>query len=410
MPNKLDIISPSSDPNLDSEVFVKVENVSKVFCRNFKKSLFYGFRDSVKDLVGGSKRIEITSERSLREDEFHAVKDVSFELRRGECLGLIGRNGAGKTTLLKMLNGLIKPDSGSIKMRGRVGALIALGAGFNALLTGRENIYINGSVLGLSRNEIDEKIDEIIDFAGIAEFIDSPVQTYSSGMSVRLGFAIATTMEPDILIVDEVLAVGDTNFRIKCYNRIKELLPTAAVIFVSHNMFDVCRICTKILALKSGETKFLGDVDEGVHVYNTLNEESTSDQNELVIHKQGGVGGVTVEKFDDVCLGLDTTLSLTVGVKSTKDFGKARVRLVFFDETDAPAAEWDSYNYDLSYQIPTGTSKLNVEAERIRLKSGQYRIAFVATDPMNHGYFFSIEYGLNIVIKNGALSGAAYKV
>ena len=138
---------------------------------------------------------------------------MSFELRRGDCLGLIGRNGAGKTTLLKMLNGLIKPDRGRIEMRGRVGALIALGAGFNPILTGRENIYVNGSVLGLSRREIEEKLDDIIDFAEIGKFIDAPVQSYSSGMQVRLGFAIATALRTDILLLDEVLSVGELRVR-----------------------------------------------------------------------------------------------------------------------------------------------------------------------------------------------------
>jgi lipopolysaccharide transport system ATP-binding protein len=402
--------SSKSHQQSDPEVLVKVENVGKIFCRDLKKSLLYGLKDSVRDLLGVLKKTQIPAERPLRKSEFHAVKDVSFELRRGECLGLIGRNGAGKTTLLKMLNGLIKPDAGSIEMRGRVAALIALGAGFNLLLTGRENIYINGSVLGLSSSEIDEKIDEIIDFAGIAEFIDSPVQTYSSGMNVKLGFAIATTLKSDVLIIDEVLAVGDTNFRIKCYNRIKEILPNTAVIFVSHSMFDVCKICTKIIALSSGETKFYGGVDDGIHAYNILNKTPTSTQNQLIVHKSSGIKDVILNELDNTCSVLNTSISLKMSVLSEKDFGISRVRLVFYDESDAPVAEWDSYNHDLSYQIPTGTSNLNVEAERIRLKSGQYRIAFVATDPMNHGYFFSIEYGLNIVIKNDALSGAAYKV
>ncbi|MEI8078291.1 MAG: ATP-binding cassette domain-containing protein, partial [bacterium] len=158
-----------------SDVLVSVDQVSKKFCRSLKKSLWYGVRDVASEILGGNQR-----ERELRTGEFWAVKDVSFELKRGECLGLIGRNGAGKTTLLRMLNGLIKPDHGRITMRGRIGALIALGAGFNPVLTGRENIYVNGSVLGLAKREIDEKIGEIIDFAEIGEFIDTPVQNYSS--------------------------------------------------------------------------------------------------------------------------------------------------------------------------------------------------------------------------------------
>ncbi len=177
--------------------------MSKKFCRSLKRSLWYGAADMAREVAGAGTRHD-----RLRKDEFWAVDDVSFELRRGECLGLVGRNGAGKTTLLKVLNGLIKPDSGSIALQGKVGALIALGAGFNPILTGRENIYINGSILGLTKREIHDKMEEIIDFAEIRDFVDSPVQCYSSGMNVRLGFAVAASMNPDILVVDEVLAVG----------------------------------------------------------------------------------------------------------------------------------------------------------------------------------------------------------
>jgi lipopolysaccharide transport system ATP-binding protein len=244
--------SAISNQQSDSEVLIRAENVGKIFCRDLKKSLLYGLKDSAKDLIGGSRKDNTSNERQLRSGEFWANKGVSFELRRGECLGLIGHNGAGKTTLLKMLNGLIKPDTGRIVMRGRIGALIALGAGFNPILTGRENIYINGSVLGFSKKDIDEKIDGIIEFAEITEFIDSPVQTYSSGMQVRLGFAVASAMDPDILIIDEVLAVGDLGFRVKCMNRIQELLESTAVIFVSHSMPFVTRICTQAILLKKG--------------------------------------------------------------------------------------------------------------------------------------------------------------
>ena len=240
------------------ETLIKVENVSKKFCRTLKKSLWYGMRDLGCELLGRGHG----GNGDLRSDEFWAVKDVSFELKRGECLGLIGHNGAGKTTLLRMLNGLIKPDSGRIEIRGRVGALIALGAGFNPILTGRENIYVNASILGLCKREIDDKIDEIIDFAEIGEFIDSPVQNYSSGMAVRLGFAVAVNTEPDILLLDEVLAVGDVGFQAKCFNALSHFRGRGtAFVFVSHNMHQIARFADRALYLNRGRSIALGRVD-----------------------------------------------------------------------------------------------------------------------------------------------------
>src|SRR5262245_40699880 len=203
---------------MGDDVLIRVEHASKKFCRSFKRSLWYGLKDATADVSGRR------SLGKLRPDEFYAVDDVSFELKRGKCLGLVGPNGAGKTTLLKMLNGLIKPDKGRIEMRGRVCALIALGAGFSPILTGRENIYVNASILGLSKREIDAKLDNMIEFSEIGAFIDSPVQNYSSGMQMRLGFAVATALEPDVLLLDEVLAVGDASFRAKCYLRLGRML------------------------------------------------------------------------------------------------------------------------------------------------------------------------------------------
>ena len=269
----------NQQPTTDSEVLVRVENVSKKFCRSLKRSLWYGVKDIAHELNPFSSgtpyerqstkhEAQSTKNASLRTDEFWAVNDVSFELRRGECLGLIGHNGAGKTTLLKMLNGLIKPDRGRIEMRGRVGALIALGAGFNPILTGRENVYVNASVLGLTKREIDEKLEEIIDFAEIGEFIDAPVQSYSSGMQVRLGFAVATAMNPDILILDEVLAVGDMRFQAKCLERIGAIRESgAALLFVSHNMHQMSVICDTGLVLSHGCTVGSGRIREAISIY-----------------------------------------------------------------------------------------------------------------------------------------------
>lgn len=246
----------------NNEVLVKVEGLSKKFCKDLKLSLWYGIKDLILNIQGNK------NERQLRDKEFWAVKDISFELRRGECLGLIGHNGAGKSTLLKILNGLLMPDTGKVTIKGRVGALIELGAGFNTILSGRENIYNNGAVLGFTKKEIDAKVEAIIDFAEIREFIDMPVQNYSSGMKVRLGFAIAAQMEPDVLIIDEVLAVGDMGFVLKCFKHIDTILPHTAIIFVSHSMPMVSRICNHIMLMEYGISKFQGDeVSKAIDFY-----------------------------------------------------------------------------------------------------------------------------------------------
>ena len=248
---------------MSDEVLVKVENVSKKFCRDLKKSLWYGVQDIAGELFGGN-----SAKPDLRTDEFWALKNVSFELRQGESLGLIGPNGAGKSTLLKVLNGLMKPDQGRITMSGRVGALIELGTGFNPILTGRENIYVNGAVLGISKQQVDRIINKMIDFAGIDKFIDTPVQSYSSGMRVRLGFAIAAHLNPDVLLVDEVLAVGDTAFQRKCLQHMMQYLQAGgSLVLVSHNMHLIQSVCDRCLLLNEGQVKFEGAATEGVSLY-----------------------------------------------------------------------------------------------------------------------------------------------
>jgi len=246
---------------------VEVEQVSKKFCRRLRYSLWYGLTDLAAELTARNGKDDL----QLRQAEFLAVDDVSFELRPGECIGLIGHNGAGKSTLLKMLNGLIRPDRGRITMRGRVGALIELGAGFSPVLTGRENIYINGAVLGFSKQEIDAKFDEIVDFAELYDAIDAPVQTYSSGMYVRLGFAVAAQLNPDILLIDEILAVGDVAFRMKCFQYILDLKSGGkTIVVVSHNMIDINRVCDRIVVMDGGKKIFDGNVSKGIATYEDL--------------------------------------------------------------------------------------------------------------------------------------------
>ena len=240
---------------MDDNFLISVNRLSKKFCRDLKSSLWYGLRDMTAEVFCISQEKEI-----LRYKEFWALQDVSFKLHRGECLGLIGKNGAGKSTLLKLLAGLIKPDNGKIIVRGRLGALISLGAGFNPILTGRENIYINASILGITKTDIDSRFEEIVEFSELNRAINAPVRTYSSGMRVRLGFAVATALDPDVLLIDEVLAVGDADFRAKCLERIGYILKDTAVIFVSHNTSQIQRICNRVLKLEQGIPELSDDV------------------------------------------------------------------------------------------------------------------------------------------------------
>lgn len=205
-----------------------------------------------------------------------ALSDVSFDVERGEVLGLIGRNGAGKSTLLKILSQITAPTYGKAKIKGRVGSLLEVGTGFHPELTGRENIFLNGAILGMNRHEVKDKFDEIVEFSGIEKFIDTPVKRYSSGMYVRLAFAVAAHLEPDILIIDEVLAVGDTSFQKKCLGKISDIASGGrTVLFVSHNMHAIDKLTSKCALFDKGHCIELGPTSEVIEVYNKLNEVNT---------------------------------------------------------------------------------------------------------------------------------------
>lgn len=356
-----------------SDSLVIVDNVSKKFCRSLKRSLWYGMQDLGNELLG--RRHGGNGE--LRPDEFWAVKDVSFELKRGECLGLIGRNGAGKTTLLRMLNGLIKPDAGRIEMHGRVGALIALGAGFNPILTGRENIYVNAAVLRLDKHEVDARIDEIIDFAEIHDFIDAPVQTYSSGMAVRLGFSIAAILiKPDILFLDEVLAVGDIGFTIKCLNTVRYLTGNAAVVFVSHNMQYISAFCTRVMVLERGAT-LLDSINpaDGIDRYFGLlkHEVQISGTGEArVLGLDLVVDGQTLTGDEPIILqGVSATALLQFQLD--QKCSGAHVLLYIHDEAMAPLVCTPIFNAksDLLH-LPPGFHHLEISLGKMELNAGKY--------------------------------------
>lgn len=248
---------------MESEYVIRIEHLYKKFTKDLRRSMVYGMQDIFRDWVGLSSNRGI-----LRPSEAWALQDINFELKRGETIGIIGRNGAGKSTLLRLLNGIYPPDKGRIEVRGRIAAMIALGAGFHPHLTGRENIFLSGSVLGMSKREVQGKLDSIIDFADIEDFIDSPVASYSSGMFVRLGFSIATHAPIEILLADEVLAVGDLSFKVKSFNKIGELRKQGvSTLLVSHDMTQVSMFCNQVLLMDRGQSKYLGEVDKGIELY-----------------------------------------------------------------------------------------------------------------------------------------------
>ena len=363
-----------------SEVLVKVENVSKKFSKDFKKSLWYGVKDMSSALFTNQ-----SNQNVLRPSEFWAVKDVSFELRRGECLGLIGHNGAGKSTLLKVLNGLIRPDEGKITMYGRIGALIELGAGFNPILTGRENIYNNASVLGFTKKEIDTKYDKIVEFSEIGEFLDTPVRNYSSGMKVKLGFAVAAQMEPDVLIIDEVLAVGDAGFRIKCLNRISELLETSAVIFVSHSMPQVSKICSDAILMSHGKviehTKSIGQIVDKYLSEFESEEESVSGSLESSINSLSSSFAENVNYGDQIKLNLNYSIN-------KGKIGNHVIIFNFFDQELKPVASLKSDI--INNEDAMKSNEFEIEFKNI-LNQGSYSINLTiieVTDMQTNGKIF----------------------
>lgn len=254
---------------MSSDIAIRVENLGKRYVIGRETPPAPTFAGRLRQTVASPFSWLASQMRGPSEDEIlWALKDVSFEVKRGEVLGVIGRNGAGKSTLLKILSRITEPTTGHAEIHGRVGALLEVGTGMHPELTGRENIYLNGTILGMRKAEIDTKFDEIVDFSGIERFLDTPVKRYSSGMRVRLGFAIAAHLEPEILIIDEVLAVGDAEFQRKCLGKMKDVAGHGrTVLFVSHNMRAVMALCDYCILLDRGELSLYGTTNEAMHEY-----------------------------------------------------------------------------------------------------------------------------------------------
>lgn len=363
---------------------ISVEGVSKKFCRDLRRSLFYGVRDIAADLTGRRRH----SDR-LRPQEFWALQSISFQLHRGQAVGLVGSNGAGKSTLLRIISGLIKPDMGKVRIRGRIAPLIALGAGFNPILTGRENIYANMSILGLTTHQIEQRFQEVVDFAEIEEAIDAPAQTYSSGMAARLGFACAIYTEPDILLIDEVLAVGDARFKAKCYRRLYELRQRGvAFILVNHNAQAILNICDTAIYLSQGVLVAQGEVNAVVDQYEHDLFFSTVERSENCLSfppkDPHASSGIDIRKlfFRDgegvptqtLVTGAPLSLCVTCDAHSSYDGVTLDIRIARVGGVDQAGniLALRGQNDDAFFQVPPGLSEIQLRLPYLGLGPGVY--------------------------------------
>jgi lipopolysaccharide transport system ATP-binding protein len=347
------------------------------------------------------------AKRQSKEPTIWALKDVSFEIRRGEVVGIIGRNGAGKSTLLKILSKITLPTEGRIKRYGRVGSLLEVGTGFHPELTGRENVYLNGAILGMKKTEIDRKFDEIVAFAEIDKFLDTSVKHYSSGMYVRLAFAVAAHLETEILIVDEVLAVGDTAFQRKCLGKMDDVVRGGrTVLFVSHNMASMQALCNRGIFLQNGTIFQDSDMTTVVKTYLQLLER-TATQDLRTITERSGVGAVRLDRVEIYSHDSDSLNTLITGRSArfvfhlTKVIPKLSCTFTIYNQFGSPVANFSSaiHSYEDCHDTALG-SKLICYMDELSLVPGRYRINVALStdedlqDHVEAAAIFDVEQGL----------------
>ena len=367
-----------------SQPMIEVKNLGKKY-RIGEKEKYLALRDKIAHPIKAIK--------SLREQkDFWALEDVNFTVEPGEVLGVIGRNGAGKSTLLKILSRITPPTTGEIKMRGRVGSLLEVGTGFHPELTGRENIFLSGSILGMRKKEIEKKFDEIVEFAGIEKFLDTPVKRYSSGMYVRLGFAIAAHLEPEILLIDEVLAVGDAEFQKKCLGKMGDITKNdgRTIIFVSHNMNAIENLCSRVILLDKGGIVGQGNgIREIIKQYLTQNSGDDSSSGiwvnsgkefinpyfkplKITLTNESGIKlNMPVRNDGEICFRvegevLDFDNSLTIGYAI---FDEENNLLYWSYQTDVDEKKW--------LKVRKGKCILTSKIPKRFLNEGRYRIEFI---------------------------------
>ncbi len=359
-----DSLHPMSSP----EPVVRVSNLSKRF------RLFHERNQSLKQSL-------INRKRSTHE-EFWALREITFDVHKGETFGIIGHNGSGKSTLLKCLTGILEPDKGSVSVVGSISALLELGAGFHPELSGRENVFLNAAILGVPRKQIQDKFDDIVEFSGLAQFIDTPVKNYSSGMFVRLGFAVAINVDPDVLIIDEVLAVGDAEFQAKCGDKIAEFRErNKTIVLVTHGLSDVVRLCQRAAWIDHGNLRMIGAPSEITDAYLETTHEGRS------VHYQDGLrwgsGEAQIESVEILGADMQPTqfarsgeahafrLNLTA-VKSVLD---AEIVLSIFDRNSTLVSEVSTRARNARIDQILGSRAITLEIDHLPLAEGTYEMS-----------------------------------
>jgi len=347
-------------------------------------------------------------------DYVWALQDINFEVERGEVLGIIGKNGAGKSTLLKILSKVTAPTTGSIKSRGRIASLLEVGTGFHSEMTGRENIYLNGAILGMTKKEITSKLDEIIEFSGCERYVDTPVKRYSSGMTVRLAFAVAAFLEPEILVVDEVLAVGDAEFQKKAIGKMQDISKGQGrtVLFVSHNMAAVKSLCTKGIVLEHGKVVFEGDQNESVDFY-LKRSESRSEINLIDRKDRLGNGKLKVksvellnhnlQELNEVISGEMLIIKVTFVKYQEIDYRKMKVAINFQDENEGFILSFINDEMDYSFNNLENQDYFYLKIPNLYLRAANYslRIMLSETDTHHNNFIDVIEKVIDVNVLPG---------
>jgi ABC-type polysaccharide/polyol phosphate transport system ATPase subunit len=360
-------------------VVIRVENLSKKYILQHQvggRSKYTSLREELAH--GLSSFFKKRREGDGQQEEFWALNDVSFDIKQGEAVGIIGRNGAGKSTLLKILSRITKPTKGRIEIDGHVASLLEVGTGFHPELTGRENIYLNGAILGMPRAEIKKKFDEIVAFAEVEKFLDTPVKRYSSGMYMRLAFAVAAHLDPEILIVDEVLAVGDAQFQKKCLGKMGEVTKGGVtVIFVSHNLPAIATLTSEAIYLAGGKLQFKGPTTEAIKKYISdgedtslvyLNRQASSASSPMISSVRVNT---TLPGNVQVC---NSSFSVEVDISTPEPISRACMTVQIYDAEQGNFVHLHRYDVNLDIERPVGTYRFTCLVPKFRLYMGNYRL------------------------------------